>query len=283
MKIAILGVGPIGSTFALHLARAGHEVTAIARGQRLAQLQGAQAIVAINGQRAAVRVAPALDPAVAFDLVLVTVLASQVDAVLPALRASAAKAVMFMFNTFDSLEPLREAGGPERFAFGFPAILASLKEGELKSSVVAVGQTTLTTDAAWARVFTEAGIPTVVEPDVESWLRTHAAMVVPVAGVALLAHARGAGVSWADARRHALALREGFDLVRRLGYTLTPPAMAAMAQAPTAALTATLWALSRVKTVQELGAVGPGEPRSLLDAMVAAAPDHSAALRAIRP
>ena len=73
------------------------------------------------------------------------------------------------------------------------------------------------------------------------------------------------------------------DLVRRLGYTLTPPAMAAMAQAPTAALTATLWALSRVKTVQELGAVGPGEPRSLLDAMVAAAPDHSAALRAIRP
>jgi 2-dehydropantoate 2-reductase len=71
-----------------------------------------------------VRVSSALD-ATGWDLVRVTVLASQVDAVLPALVASAAKTVMFMFNIFDPLRRLRDAVGPSRFAFGFPAILAS--------------------------------------------------------------------------------------------------------------------------------------------------------------
>ncbi|MCY1008568.1 hypothetical protein OV079_24005 [Nannocystis pusilla] len=39
MKIAILGRGGIGSTFAFQLARAGHDVTVIARGARLAYLE----------------------------------------------------------------------------------------------------------------------------------------------------------------------------------------------------------------------------------------------------
>lgn len=43
-------------------------------------------------------VTTALDPAIEWDLVLVTVLVSQVDAVLPALASSKAKSVMFMFK-----------------------------------------------------------------------------------------------------------------------------------------------------------------------------------------
>ena len=99
MKIAILGTGAIGSTFAFQLARNTHDVTVIARGKRLEQLQAEQAIVTVTGERAAVTVSAALDPAINYDLVLVVVLASQVDAVLPSLKISAAKTVMFMFNT----------------------------------------------------------------------------------------------------------------------------------------------------------------------------------------
>ena len=149
MRIAILGTGPIGSTFALHLARAGHDVTAIARGKRLEQLQADQGIVTVDGERAAVKVSPALDPAVPFDLVLVTVLATGVGAVLPALKASAAKTVMFMFNTFESHAPLREAVGSARFAFGFPAVLATLPEGKLQSQVFSRGQLM---EQVWGRV-----------------------------------------------------------------------------------------------------------------------------------
>src|SRR6478609_1911500 len=101
MQIAIVGTGAIGSTFAYQLARAGHAVTVIARGARLEQLERDGAVVLASGERAAVQVSCALDVRTAYDLVLVTVLAPQVAAVLPALRASAARTVMFMFNTFE--------------------------------------------------------------------------------------------------------------------------------------------------------------------------------------
>src|SRR4051812_12554783 len=111
MKIAILGTGAIGSAFAFQLSKAGHEVTAIARGEREKQLRAERAIVLVNGERAPIEVAAQLDTTKPYDLVLVTVLAPQVSAVLPVLKESAAKKVMFMFNTFEPLDPLRDAVG----------------------------------------------------------------------------------------------------------------------------------------------------------------------------
>ncbi|MDI3282141.1 2-dehydropantoate 2-reductase N-terminal domain-containing protein [Polyangium sp. 15x6] len=283
MKIAVLGPGGIGSTFAFELARAGHEVTVVARGKRLEQLQRDQAIVTVSGERAAVRVSAALDTTTEWDLVLVTVLVSQVDAVLPALAASAAKTVMFMFNTFEPLGRLRDAVGSSRFAFGFPAILATLDEGKLSSEIVTRGLLTTVTDAAWAKVFTDAGIPAVVHADMESWLRTHAALVVPVMIASVTAHARGAGVSWSEATRLARAMDEGFHLVRLLGNTLTPAPVAMVSRLPIPVLASLLWTISRLDPVRKTGAAGYGEPRTLIDAMAAAAPGEIPALLAIRP
>ena len=283
MKIAVYGTGPIGSTFAFQLARHGHDVTVIARGKRLEQLQADGAIVTEDGQRATVQVSAALDPNVAFDLVLVTVLAHQVDAVLPALRASSARTVMFMFNTFASLSPLRDAVGAARFAFGFPAILATLTDGKLKFDVYTRGQKTLATDTRWATTFTESGIPTDVQQDMESWLRTHAVLIVTMMSVGIAAHAKQAGVSWEDAKRYALAMKEGFRLVRRLGNAVTPAAMVVFERAPASTVAGILWAMSRTKIVRGIGAIGPAEPRALLDAMVEADPANSSLLQAIRP
>ncbi|XXY44483.1 2-dehydropantoate 2-reductase N-terminal domain-containing protein [Sorangium sp. So ce269] len=283
MKIAIVGTGGIGSTFAFQLARAGHEVTVVARGKRLEQLQRDQAIVKATGERAAVRVSAALDATTAWDLALVTVLAHQVDAVLPALAESAAKTVMFMFNTFGPLGRLRDAVGAARFAFGFPAILATLDDGRLTSKIVTRGMVSPVTDAAWAKVFTDAGIPAVVESDMESWLRTHAALVAPAMVAITTAHARKAGVPWAEAMNLARAVEEGFRVVRQLGNTITPESVAKLSRLPTPALAALLWTLSRIDAVRKTGAAGPGEPRALIDAMAAAAPGQTPTLLAIRP
>ncbi|WP_437570487.1 ketopantoate reductase family protein [Sorangium sp. So ce542] len=283
MKIAIVGAGRIGSTFAFQLARAGHEVTVVARGARLAQLRRDEAIVTAAGERAAVGVSAALDEAAAWDLVLVTVLAHQVDEVLPALSASAARTVMFMFNTFEPLGRLRDAVGAARCAFGFPAILAALDDGKLTSTIVTRGMVTPVTHAAWAKVFTDAGIPAVVEPDMESWLRTHAALVAPVMVAVVTAHARKAGVSWAEATDVARALEEGLRVVRELGNTLTPAPIAALSRLPTPAAAALVWTLSRVEAIRKTGATGPAEPRALIDAIAAAAPGRTPALLAIRP
>ncbi|WP_437785744.1 ketopantoate reductase family protein [Sorangium sp. So ce1097] len=283
MKIAIVGPGGIGSTFAFQLARAGHEVTVVARGKRLEQLERDEAIVTAAGERAAVRVSAALDATTSWDLVLVTVLASQVDAVLPALAASAARTVMFMFNTFEPLGRLRDAVGPERFAFGFPSILASLDDAKLTSKIVTRGLLTTVTDAAWAKVFADAGIPAVVHPDMESWLRTHAALVAPVMVAFVTSHARQAGVSWAEAMSLARAMEEGLRLVRQLGNTITPEPVAVMSRLPAPVLATFLWTSSRLEAMRKAGAAGPGEPRSLIDAMAAAAPGQTPALLAIRP
>lgn len=285
MNIAIIGLGGIGSTFAFQLARAGHQITVIARGQRLEQLTRDQAIVTTAGERAEVRVAGSLDPTIAFDLVLVTVLAPQVDAVLPSLQASAAKTVMFMFNTFEPFARLRDAVGAARFAFGFPAILANVQDaGRLESTIVTRGQITTVTDGGLAEVFTQAGIASVVHADMESWLRTHAAMVVPFMIAVARSHERRAGLSWNESWKLANALDEGMGLVKKLGNAITPVPMVVLSCLPRVSTAALLWSATRMSSLRKSGAAGTKEPRALIDSMQAVAPGGSLPkLLAVRP
>ena len=101
LSLAIIGVGRIGSAFAYQLARAGHDVTVVARpgSRRLTQLQRDRGIVLTTGERANVTIADHLDEETPFDLVIVTTLAHQVDPLLRALRCSQARCVHFMFVT----------------------------------------------------------------------------------------------------------------------------------------------------------------------------------------
>mgnify|MGYP001554500509 CR=1 FL=1 len=78
LKIAVVGPGAIGSAFAYRLARAGHDVTVVGRGKRLEELERDGAIVLVDGERAAVTAAATLDATTAWDVVLVTVPATQV-------------------------------------------------------------------------------------------------------------------------------------------------------------------------------------------------------------
>jgi len=281
MRIAILGPGAIGSTFAFQLSRFGHDVTVVARGARLETLTREQAIVTGKGERAKVSVTAALDEKTEWDLVLVTVLATQVAAVLPVLKASAAKRVMFMFNTFESIDPLRDAVGAERFTFGFPGgVFTLLVDGKINPTI---RSGTTVGDEAIAKTFTDAGIPTVVERDMQSWLRTHAAMVAPLMSIGVTVHARGSGVTWKEAGAHARAFDAGMQMTRALGNALLPSSIASMSKLPVFLMTFMLWAMSRTKMLRDLGALGAAEPRMLIDMMSAAAPDKAEPLRAIRP
>ena len=284
VQIAIVGPGGIGSTFAFQLSEAGHDVTVIARGTRLEQLRQAGAIVAVEGGRAAVHVSGELDTTTDWDLVLVTVLVSQVDVLLPALSASAAKSVMFMFNTFRSLDRLRDAVGPQRFAFGFPGIAAGLRDGRLSSTILRRGQLTTVSDLFWAKVFTDAGIPATVHPDMQSWLRSHAAAMVPMVIAGSTALRRGTGISRAEAVRLARAMKEGFALVRHLGNSITPAPIAIVSHSPVAVLAVLLWTLTRLDAFTRMIAIAPAdEPRMLIDEMTFACPGRTPALLAVRP
>ncbi len=283
MKIAIFGGGRIGSTFALYLARGGHDVTVIARGKRLEELQGAGAIVPVTGEPASVKAAGALEPSTPFDLVLVTLLAHQLEPALPALKASAAKTVMFMFNTVAPLAPLRDAVGTGRAAFAFPVVTAAFVDGKLKSSVAAPGQLTTTSRGEWSQVFAAAGIPANVEQDMESYLRCHAAWVIPLMMVGGISFTQNRRATWAEARRAVRAQDAGFRIVRKLGHRLIPGFVWVFAALPGFLLAALYWLLSGTAAVKELGALGPTELRELVDALAGLAPEEGEPLRAIRP
>ncbi len=291
LRIAVLGAGKIGSTFAFQLADGGHhDVTLIARPNsvRLQQLQREGAVVDVRGRRASVRVSGELDEQVPYDLVIVTLLAHQVEAVLPALQRSAAACIQFMFNSFDP-ERLQEAVGEARCSFGMPFVQAMLDgDGRLKATIGAAGQKTIMGRQRWVDLFAAAGLPAAFEPDMPRWLRCHAPLCVAFESVSLAGKQRGGGASWYRALVLARGLHAAFALVETLGSAVYPRSKRLLKRCPAPAVAAMLWSMSRIPSFRELLATGEAECHALLDAMVAAAQRANQislvpALEAMRP
>ena len=291
LRIAIVGAGQIGSTFAFQLAhQGGHRVTVVARpgSARLAQLQGNGAIVDVNGARASVQVLDLLDEHTPYDLVIVTLLAHQVDAVLPGLQRSAATCIQFMFNTFNP-ERLQEAVGAGRCCFGMPFVQAVLgTDGRLKATIGAAGQKTIMGRQRWVAVFNAAGLPAVLEADMRLWLRCHAPLCVGFESVSVAGERRGGGASWGEALVLARGLQACFGLIEALGFVVYPRSKRLLYRSPPTVAAAMLWSLSRVRSFRELLASGKTGCCALVDAMAAAAasvqrPDLVSKIEAMRP
>ncbi|GAA4505267.1 ketopantoate reductase family protein [Gluconacetobacter tumulicola] len=273
LRIAVLGCGKIGSTFAFQLARAGNDVTVIARpmSARLQQLRRDNGIVTIKGERADVQIADTLDEQIPYDLIIVTVVDYQVDALLPALQRSAAKSIQFMFVSFDP-ERLRDAVGADRCSFGMPFVQAVLdKDGRLKPTI-SKSQKTIMSQQRWVDVFNTAGLPAAYEPNMPLWLRCHVPLCIGFESVSVAGELRGGGASWGEAFRVARGVKESFGLIRGLGYEIYPQSKARISNLPTFAVAFLLWMFSRVKSMRELLASGKNECRALIDEMLAAAP-----------
>ncbi len=289
LRIAILGAGKIGSAFAAQFARAGHDVTAIARpgSTRLVQLQRDGAIVDRTGGRLAVQVADRLEEEAPFDLVIVTLLAHQAPAVLPALRRSAARAILFMCNTADP-ESLADAVGAERCGFGLPVIQATIDaQGRVDVRIGAAGQRSLLGEDRWVALFEAAGLPVRVTRAMPLWLRSHAPLCVAFESVSVAGQRREGGASWGEALTAARGVKAGLGLVEASGRPIHP-AKRLLSRTPAAAIAAMLWSASRVRSFRELLAGGREEGQALVDAIVAspaaaARPDLAAAVAAMRP
>lgn len=290
LRIAVLGAGRIGSTFAFRLALAGrNQVTVIARdgSDRLDQLRRDNAIVDVHDNRVRIEVASSLDERTPFDLVIVTLLAHQVDAVMPALQRSAARCIQFMFNTFDP-ERLREAIGPERCAFGMAFVQATVdRDGRLEATIGAAGRKTIMDRQCWVDVFAAAGLPAALEPNMQLWLRCHAPLCVAFESVAVAGLRRGGGASWKQALVLGRGVQACFRLIEARGEAVYPRGKMLLHRSSTGGVAAMLWSLSRIRSFRELLATGEAECLALVDVMVASArssaPGAVAAIAAMRP
>ena len=236
------------------------------------QLERDQSIVDMKGERAEVRVADTLDETIPYDLILVTLQAHQVDAVLPGLQRTAAKWIQFMFNTFDP-ERLRDAVGAERCSFGMPFVQATINsDGKLKATIGAGGQKSKMNHHGSLNVFIAAGLPAVFEPNMLLWLRCHVPMGAAFESVCVAGVRRGGGASWGECKVIARGMQESFRLIERLGYKLYPWGKSLLNASPTWVPASVLWFMSRVTSFRELLATGINECRALVDVLVAIAP-----------
>ena len=267
-RVAIMGVFRIGSAFAFQLAQAGHDVTVIARpdSRRLTQLSRDRGIVLTSGEHAEVTVAGRLDEDAPYDLVIVALLAHQIDSLLPALKRSQAGCVHLMFVTPEA-DRLRSAIGADRVTFGLGALLATLDdEGRLGLTIPKTRAPQ--GDQRWVDLFQEAGMPAKLEKDMGRWLRYQTPLTIAMESVALTGMQHRRGATWAEARTGARGLRAGFSIFREAGETPYPASKKRLGGAPLSLLTFILWGVSRSRFRETVGNSAE-ECRGLADLLAA--------------
>lgn len=267
MKILILGAGAVGSTLARQLARAGHDVSVLARGRRLAALQQYPYIVSRHMvtdklTRTPIKVEAGLDPSSIWDLVIVAVQAQQLENVMPIIARATADKVLFMMNMVGELKHLRERVGRDRFMVGLPALLGEVKDQELRYTLVprllsflqitTIGGLPDHTPSGCGdvqRAFNEAGIATAVHPDMQRWLLTHAAFMMPIMVAGLMSDVDHS-LSWRTSRMVARSILDDFKLLTQNRRRLTPWNMQLVGLLPQSGLAMGIWASFQFRFVR---------------------------------
>lgn len=236
MRILIYGAGVQGSLYAARLHEHGHDVSLLARGQRLVDLRAHGMILkdAATGRRTMtpVPVVERLDPTDMYDLAMVPVRREQVGAILPALAvAGRIPTILFMHNHAGGSDDLVAAVGRGRVLLGFPGA-SGRREGPVIEYILIPQQPTMLGEldgratprvAAIADALRGARFRVAISRDMDAWLKAHAVLVTAVSGALYLAggdNERLARTPDAVAL-FASGVREGFGALRALG--LSPP------------------------------------------------------------
>ena len=224
LRILVIGAGVNGSVCAAALHRAGYDVTVLARGKRLEELQerGIEIEDPLKGTRTVTQV-----PVVArlasediYENVLVIVRKNQVRDLLPVLAQNQSQSVLFMVNTASGPDEWIVALGAKRVMLGF---VFARREGSLIRAMRGRGLGTPFGEANGAiterltrlvSILNRAGLKAKAIADMPDWLVTHAAMVAPLALLVLkhgydtydLARSREDMGMLADAMRETLAV-----------------------------------------------------------------------------
>lgn len=264
MKLLVYGAGVLGSLFSARLHEAGHDVSLLARGERLASLRrhGVQLAEAGGPDVRRVPVPVVEHPADGYDLTAVFVRTHQVDAVLESL-AGLEGDVLFLLNWAAGAEPLGAVIGHERVLLGLGTAGGTM-DGDVvryrapsfltRRVATPIGEPDGRTSPRLERIvgeFRSAGINAKAEPKMDAWLKTHAAFEVPL-GQAV--HTAGGPEALAD---DPDAVRGMLRLMRQnLAAMPTPPVprgFAALRTLPEGLLVATLRRFLRSPTAVHSG------------------------------
>ena len=237
-RILVYGAGVLGSLYAGKLHQAGYNVTLLARGQRLAELREQGLLLVEDGsdrlEQFPVQVTDRLDPADAYDLVLVVVRKNQLASVLPSLAANQhTPNVLFLVNNAGGPGALIQALGHERVMLGFPGAGGQRVDGVVRYRLASSVQPTTIGELDGrqsermehiARAFRDAGLPVAISDHMDAWLKTHVALVSPIANALYMAG--GSNYRLANTPDGLVllvrAVKEGLRVLHSLKVPITP-------------------------------------------------------------
>ncbi len=190
----IFGAGVIGSVYAGKLALTGHSVSILARNKRLKELEINGLLLSKNGKKTVktnVTVISELKPHDVYDYIFVTLRKDQVSDALLLLSQNQSKNFVFMVNTASGYADWIGGIGLERVIPAFPGAGGKVENGIVYFSLTSrfVQPTTLGEIDGKAtqrinelvKILRNAGFPTSISKKMDSWQKSHVAMVCPLA------------------------------------------------------------------------------------------------------
>lgn len=269
-NILIYGVGPFGSLFAERLTAAGHAVSLLDHGQRQKDLKKHGIVIenVLTKERTIthVPVVDRLGKEDFYDLVIVPMRKNQISSVLPALAANKKiPTVLFMMNNAAGQNELVEVLGRERVMVGFPLpggyldghIVRMLPVNDKKPMALPIGEPDgRTTQRTWetAEILNSMhGYQTDIRRDMDAWLKTHVALLVPTFVPAVYACNMDAKrfAETRDARVLSVrALQEAFRALESVGVAITPRGLKRLTYMPEPIFVFLLSKLAKTETFQ---------------------------------
>lgn len=247
-RILVIGAGVNGSICAERLFARGVDVTVLARGKRLAEIQSYGIVIEnpLNHKRrvARVPVIGQLAPGDIYDYILVVVRRNQVAALLPTLAANRSPNVVFMNNNLNGPAEIVAALGPQRPMLGFvfgggkrdgDLILAigPFDHGPMRTPFGEIDGTITPRLKRLVALLNRAGLRSSVSTQIVDYLATHAAGVAAITALGLkLANELAAAPSSGDLKLAAAAIRETHPVLKALGHKIVPAAQRIAAFTP---------------------------------------------------
>ena len=204
MKILVFGAGPLGTLMAVRLYEAGHEVTILARNERLRQLREHGCVIREEGatalETARVPVTDRFAPDDAYDLVMIVMRRNHAVEIIDTLAANAKVAsFLFMVNSAAGPEEYVRALGRERVLLGFPYpggeraghIMHVVPVNEAHPWTIPVGEVdgrvTDRTRAIAGALGSMRGYKVQIRKDMDAWLKNHVALLMSAFAPAIYA------------------------------------------------------------------------------------------------
>ena len=193
-KILIFGAGVIGSIYGGLLSKSGHDVTLLARGKRFKELKQNGLLLSKNNrsvERYEVEIISELNVNDIYDFVFVTLRNDHIAEALPILAENKSRNFVFMINNANGFSDWEKILGENRVISAFPGA-----GGKIENSIVHYNLTTRLVQPttfgeingaitkriiSLKQILKHAGFPTAISTNMDSWQKTHLALVCPLA------------------------------------------------------------------------------------------------------